>query len=317
MPISRRVNLFEISLTTPGANGAPASQIPLRDALTAISCLEYDADRPGIPSNRYYFKPDGSVRYSFDFAPYGSSLIAGTIAKIDLEGGEVEQGGLRSRLELEDGQGLAVATHFLLNPERRELFLESSVGARQGDVQRYLQDRLDGNMDVPIEGCVLRQLADQDALNRFLNQKGSLGRFEIVLERPHIPAFLTAMNTGSLTSARNIAEAVRVSANVAQNAEVISLELRRDPTVRSGGFGRNLKEALVHIARTTSAEVAKLRGKVENAPDDSGRLEPFNLLESKTSTLITNIETETRRKHIIAEDMFLKMAEAYTNLDRG
>lgn len=315
MGVKRRVNLFALELLSPAEDGQPPRDIPIRDAFQAIAGLSYDPDNLTLPSNRYYFKPGTSYRYSLDFNAFGPRLLAGTIVRSDTDGAEQEFMGRRTPLPLRRGHALSFPTHFLLDPERRTVLMESNGhGARYTDLARYLQSRLDGNMDVPVERCTLKPVVDQSVFDRFLREQGSLAFLDLIVTRSAIPEFRQSLNTGVLSEAERIVEAIEGVSRVSRLGAQVGLRIGRPRYAKSGGLGDEVKRGVVQLARRFSPDFTRLAGKVENRPDDSGATVAFDLLQARTSRVIEGIATTTTRNHIDSQDMFAKMAEVYSEL---
>lgn len=311
MTVSRRINLFDLTLIAPPVGRGGPVNINLNHAVSAITCLTYDTSDYGLPSNRYFFDSVRRARYAMDFRA-ADGLYVGIISRNDLDGGQTENAGVITDLRLGTNDGLHHATHFVVDPVRRRLLLESTaLGPRPSDFERYMQDRLNGQLATGVEACQLSPRVDTSLIDKFERDMGSLASLEISVLPQNIGHLTASPHSGIASEVRAVRDGLSGIAQAAPRMELVSLVMKRRPFARRGGLGPRWKRLAAVFARDRSSELHQLRVRVENAPDDSGRSIALDLLSAKTSRLLERIPTRTSRRIIVSDDMFALMIDAY------
>lgn len=312
MGIDRRVNLFDLTLVAPPEAGQQEGKdIDLNNALSEVAKLCYDVTNYSLPSNRYHYIADRRARFGFDFKPTGS-LYVGIIGRNDLDGGQTEAAGVITDLNLGSDAGLHYATHFVLDPVKRRILLESNaLGPRSGDVSRYLQGRLGSALQTGVELCQLKPVIDSDMLNRFENETGKLAAIEIGVLRENIGRLANSSSPGVASELVVVSNSMQAVADSDKSIELLTFQLQRKPRAKKGGLDRKWKPSLAWLARNKQEEVHKLKARVESSPDDRGTTEWVDLLSERTGRLIPGISTRTSRNIIVSEHMHARMLEVY------
>lgn len=318
--IERRVHRYELKLVSIDAATDKHTQVSTFDAFNAINALSRGTAPSivGTPGHVHYVLPGQKRRYLVHVLSNTLEYAFGRICRTnmaDLPYGEI--GGELEPLGIDRDAGISYESYFWLDHARGDMVIEyTQLGPKYGDLLRYLEVKLSGHADTPVEQVSLLPVLDDDMFERFLNQQGPISELQILVERKEAVEFLrTARGLGARTNPEMIAiaeQAVR-SARYVREAEQVGVYYKRKKNARRGGM-MSLKPQLINFLRKQPTMLSKVSGFVEGSKDDGGATERFNLLSERTARRIRVREDRENARYVDPDDMAEKLHEIYLKM---
>ena len=303
-PIRRRVYVYNAIVTyqqqVPGTTEYRTANADVPAALNYIKGLPFNSK--ARPSAYIEEEDDAEELTSVRFFYEEDDFILGQLARKRTNGLPlVEKEGALYPLNIEEGSGIHEAAHFVyIKRDRRLIFENNAYAPKVSTLAAYLVKKLYGDNDIHLDEAFFRPILRGNAIDQFLNQRGSVAELEIEVHKNYIDQVRSLDD--ELGTALENAKAISVE------TERVSVIFRRGKGKRRGGI-RDIKGRIAPLARRNPEAFEKIKGLVKPDSTDTGRVIPFNLLEDK---LVYNLDVKTDAfRHIDSEEMFAEMLRFY------